>query len=118
MLSAWGCRMEVDEEKIDDIVLALLYLTTFENKPRLRAWKGHDWDALDRLTSAKITSPIQRRKQNRSVLTEAGAKRSQRAFREIFCEVVPTEPSLPETECSSSFKPPERVGRFPGRSCH
>ena len=41
--------MEVDEEKVDDMVLALLYLTIFEDKPRLRAWKGHNWDALDRL---------------------------------------------------------------------
>jgi len=31
--------MDVDEEKVDDMVLALLYLTTFEDKPRLRAWK-------------------------------------------------------------------------------
>src|SRR5580704_10684356 len=44
-----GCRMDVNEEKIDDMVLALLYLTTFEDKPRLRAWKGHDRNALDRL---------------------------------------------------------------------
>jgi hypothetical protein len=38
MLSAWGCRMEVNKDKIDDMVLALLYLTTFEDKPGLRAW--------------------------------------------------------------------------------
>jgi hypothetical protein len=35
--------MEIDEEKVDDMVLALLYLTTFEDKPWLRAWKGHSW---------------------------------------------------------------------------
>jgi len=29
--------MKADEDKIDDMVLALLYLTTFEDKPRLRA---------------------------------------------------------------------------------
>jgi hypothetical protein len=60
-----GVRMEVNEEEIDDMVLALLYLTTFEDKPGLRAWKGHDWNALDRLHRKKITSPTQRRKQNR-----------------------------------------------------
>jgi hypothetical protein len=49
ILSAWGCLMEIDEEKVDDMVLALLYLTTFEDEPRLRAWKGHNWDSLDRL---------------------------------------------------------------------
>ena len=30
ILSEWGCLMEVNEEKIDNMVLALLYLTTFE----------------------------------------------------------------------------------------
>jgi hypothetical protein len=34
--------MEVDEAKITDMVLALLYLTTLEDKPRLRAWEGQD----------------------------------------------------------------------------
>jgi len=36
--------MDVDEEKFDDMVLALPYLTTFKDKPGLRAWKGHNWD--------------------------------------------------------------------------
>jgi hypothetical protein len=39
--------MEIDEEKVDDTVLALLYLTTFADKPRWRAWKSHSWDVLD-----------------------------------------------------------------------
>jgi hypothetical protein len=45
--------MKPDLDKIDDAVLALLYFTGFtEGKGRLavtRAWKNHDWDALDRL---------------------------------------------------------------------
>jgi len=57
--------MDVDEEKVDDMVLALLYLTTFEDKPRLRAWKGHNWDALI-VYIGRITSPIQQRRQNQS----------------------------------------------------
>jgi uncharacterized protein DUF6429 len=58
--------MEIDEEKVDEAVLALLYLTTFKDKPRWGAWKGHSWDVLDRLhqkgyisdpaTKAKICS--------------------------------------------------------------
>ena len=50
-----GCLTEVDEEKVDDMVLALLYLTTFEDKPRLRAWRGPNWNALDRFIGG-ITS--------------------------------------------------------------
>ena len=38
--------MDTDEGKIDEAVLALLYLTRGDNA---RAWKGHDWDSLDRL---------------------------------------------------------------------
>ena len=42
--------MEFDKDKIDEMVLALLYLTSFqEPKGFYRAWKGHDWDSLNRL---------------------------------------------------------------------
>jgi Domain of unknown function (DUF6429) len=45
--------MDYDKDKVDDMVLALLWLTTFEEKPFgekvRRAWKGHDWEALNRL---------------------------------------------------------------------
>jgi len=35
--------MEHDEKKIDEMVLALLYLTTYKDGPCMRAWKGQDW---------------------------------------------------------------------------
>ncbi len=38
--------MEIDEEKIDEAVLALLYLTLHDGG---RAWKSFDWDAMNRL---------------------------------------------------------------------
>ena len=38
--------MPLDEDKIDDAVLALLALTLHDG---YRAWKGFDWDALNRL---------------------------------------------------------------------
>lgn len=81
----WGCLMGVNEEKVDDMVLALLYLTTFEDKPRLRAWKGHDWDALGRLHQKDyISDPATKAKS--VVLTEAGAKRSQELFEKYFAK--------------------------------
>ncbi len=42
--------MNPNPDKIDDAVLALLHLTSFtEGKGEVtRAWKGHDWDALNR----------------------------------------------------------------------
>ena len=36
--------MSYDESRIDEAVLALLYLTSFEEHGVSRAWKGHDWD--------------------------------------------------------------------------
>jgi hypothetical protein len=64
--------MEVNEEKVDDMVLALLFLTTFNDKPRLRAWKGHNWDALDRLhEKGYISDPATKAKS--VLLTDAGA---------------------------------------------
>jgi hypothetical protein len=41
--------MEYDEEKVDEVVLALLYLTSFTQHGITRAWKGQDWDVLNRL---------------------------------------------------------------------
>lgn len=38
-----------DERKVEDVVLALLHLNAFKDKYGWRAWKGFDWDALDRL---------------------------------------------------------------------
>ena len=41
--------MDCDLNKIDEVVMALLYLTMFEHHGITRAWKNHDWDALNRL---------------------------------------------------------------------
>jgi hypothetical protein len=75
--------MEIDEKKVDDMVLALLFLTTFDDKPGWRAWKGHNWNALDRLhQKGFISDPATKAK---SVwLTEEGAKRSQELFKKYF----------------------------------
>ena len=43
--------MEFDTEKIDDDVLAILYLTAFKEKKDYpwRTWKSQDWEVMDRL---------------------------------------------------------------------
>ena len=41
--------MDIDTDKIDDAVLALLHLTRCDDEYGARAWKSHDWDALNRL---------------------------------------------------------------------
>ena len=79
--------MDYDKEKVDDMVLALLWLTTFGEKRfgqiGLRAWKGHDWDALNRLhEKGLIGDPVGKAKS--VFVTEEGAKRSEELFRQFF----------------------------------
>ena len=75
--------MEIDEEKVDEAVLALLYLTTFKDKQNWRAWKGHNWDSLDRLhQKAYISDPATKAKS--VLLSEEGVKRSRQLFEKFF----------------------------------
>lgn len=75
--------MEYDKGKVDEMVLALLSLTMFEDRSGLRAWKGHDWDALDRLhEKGYISDP--RSKAKSVVMTEEGAKRARELFEKHF----------------------------------
>ncbi len=49
--------MDYDPNKVDEMVLALLWLTAFdEDEFGARAWKSQDWDALDRLHAAGYIS--------------------------------------------------------------
>ncbi len=75
--------MQIDEGKVDDAVLALLYLTSSEMKGVIRAWKGHDWDALNRLYERGLISNP-RSKAKSVVLSDEGAKRSKELFEKIF----------------------------------
>ncbi|HKI11094.1 MAG TPA: DUF6429 family protein [Candidatus Acidoferrum sp.] len=75
--------MEYDKDKVDESVLALLYLTMFEDKPVRRAWKSHDWDALHRLhEKGYISDPKSKAKS--VVMTEEGAKRATELFEKHF----------------------------------
>jgi hypothetical protein len=75
--------MDYDHEKVDDAVLALLFLTAFGDKGTWRAWKGMDWDALDRLhESGYIGDPKSKAKS--VVLADAGYRRSEELFRKLF----------------------------------
>lgn len=72
--------MDIDTDKIDDAVLALLYLTLHDGD---RAWKGLDWDALNRLhEKGMICNPVGKAKS--VVLTERGLKESERLFSTLF----------------------------------
>ncbi len=77
--------MDIDTDKIDEAVLALLHLTLHDG---VRAWKGHDWDALDRLyRKGMIDSPVGKAKS--VVLTDEGLAKSERLFRKLFERSAP-----------------------------
>ena len=78
--------MDFDESKIDEAVLGLLYLTSFEEYGAARAWKGHDWDALSRLhAQGLIEDP---RNRNKSIVfTSDGFARAKATFEKLFAAV-------------------------------
>jgi len=71
---------DFDRDKVDEIVLALLQLTLHDY---YRAWKGFDWEVLDRLyEKGWIENP--RNKAKSVVLTEAGLAKSADLFQQYF----------------------------------
>jgi Domain of unknown function (DUF6429) len=76
----YGSCMEYDEDKVDEMVLALLFLTLHDN---YRAWKGHDWGAMERLhNKGMIDNPVGKAKS--VVLTDEGLQRSRELFIKHF----------------------------------
>jgi Domain of unknown function (DUF6429) len=72
--------MELDTNKIDEAVLALLYLGLHDGA---RAWKGFDWDAMDRLHQrGYINNPHGKAKS--VVFTEEGLERARSLLEELF----------------------------------
>jgi len=94
--------MRTRDEAIDDMILALMYLTRFndgEGRPfNELAWKNYEFDAIDRLDKEDfIINP----KKKYAYLTEKGRERARRMLSELgvkepglyerfaFCEIDP-----------------------------
>ena len=77
--------MDHDEEKVDEFTLAFLYLVVNDRQEGFgaRAWKGFDWDTMNRLhEKGLISNPVGKAK---SVgMTEKGFKKSENIFRNIL----------------------------------
>ena len=72
--------MDYDRDKVDEMVLALLWLTPAGDG---RAWKGHDWEALERLhAKGYISDPKSKAKS--VVLSEEGERLSRELFERHF----------------------------------
>ncbi len=72
--------MELDADRIDQAVLALLYLGLHDGS---RAWKSFDWDVMSRLhEKGFISDPVGKAKS--VVFTEEGLRESERLLHEMF----------------------------------
>ena len=72
-------------DRIDEAVLALLYLGIFERHPvtGARTWKTFDWAAMARLHDAGLISdPVGKAKS--VALTDAGLRQAEAAYRRLF----------------------------------
>ena len=88
LLAVWA------NDKVDEMVMALLYLTRWEEAAwGARAWKSHDWDALDRLhAKGYISDP--KGKAKSVVLSPEGLRRARELFEQHFArKSPPTEDS-------------------------
>jgi len=75
--------MDYDKDKVDEMALALLCLTSFEDWGTTRAWKGMDWEVLGRLhEKGYIGNPKSKAKS--VVFSEEGFKRCEQLFEKYF----------------------------------
>ena len=71
---------DIDTDRIDEVVLALLHLGQHGDG---RTWKSFDWAAMNRLhEKGFISDPVGKAKS--VVFTEAGERRSEELFLELF----------------------------------
>jgi hypothetical protein len=77
--------MKYDEDKVDELTLALLYLVTHNREKGFgaRAWKQFDWETLNRLhEKGLISNPVDKTKS--FVMTEKGFLKSKALFEKHF----------------------------------
>jgi len=72
--------MNLDTDRIDDAVLALLLLGRHDGQ---RAWKSFDWDAMGRLHERGLISDPQGRAKS-VVFTDEGLREAQRLLQALF----------------------------------
>jgi hypothetical protein len=94
--------MEYNHDKIDEMILALLWLTRAGDH---RTWKSHDWDALDRLhAKGYISDPKSKAKS--VVFSEEGERRARELFERHY--------GRPDVMKTGDRASQERVGESSG----
>lgn len=75
--------MSYNKDKVDEMTLALLYLVMTTDKAGTRAWKGFDWETMNRLYEKGYISNPERAAKSVAV-SEEGARRAEELFRKYF----------------------------------
>ena len=69
----------IDWDKVDEMALALMHLTTFEERGGVRSWKGYDWGILNRMHERGwISDPVSKAK------SVSLSEQAQRLSRDLF----------------------------------
>jgi hypothetical protein len=77
------CYRDVDAEKLQQAVLALLHLNTIDEKSGKRAWKALPWSVIDQLyEKGYISDPAT--KAESVWLSDEGARLSEQLFEKLF----------------------------------
>src|ERR1700716_1248142 len=75
-----GTTMKLNQQKVEEAVLAVLWLTLHND---VEAWKTIDWDTMDRLhQKGFISDPTHRAKS--VIFTEEGLAEAERAARKML----------------------------------
>jgi len=77
--------MDYDKDKVDEYTLALLLLVSHDREEGYgaRAWKGFDWETMNRLhEKGYISNPVGKAKS--VVMTEEGYKKATELFEAFF----------------------------------
>src|SRR5215467_5242625 len=104
--------MDIDGEKLEQAVLALLYLNSFEEGEGKRAWKSFPWSVMDSLhEKGYISDPATK---NKSVwLSEKGAKLSEKLFEKLFAVKKGKQVQHAATGSSSAVDSKSRTTALP-----
>jgi len=72
-----------DWDKVEEMTLALMHLTSFEEHGAVRTWKGYAWEVLNRLHERGwISNPVSKAKS--VTMTDEGARKSRELFERHF----------------------------------
>jgi uncharacterized protein DUF6429 len=75
--------VQPDLNPVEEMTLALLHLTTFDEGGTARSWKGHDWDVMNHLhEKGLISNPATKAKS--VTLSDDGRRLSRELFEKYF----------------------------------